>query len=185
MNFDLPFHVELHLDDVLEVFLVSWISLLKNLDKNTKGRFTAKIIMINLLIVEIFNFSTFGKIQKARYKNLSYKKVKGPKKAQCLNVFWVIYQKLCFFCSCDLIVNFFQNFSQKCARSNFLVELHLDDVLEVLLVVELKCLYFRTVHVDSALWSILTLNMYMEMIHELIWISMYAYIKRPYGTTYK
>ena len=76
-----------------------------NLYINTKGRFTEKIMMIDLYMPEIFNFSTFGKkgglevwatkIPKDRYTMAHFwvncKKVKievtGPKKAQFFFMF--------------------------------------------------------------------------------------------------
>ena len=110
-------------------------------------------------MVEIFNFSTIGKKKKKKFeiqKNF-IKEVAGTQK----NLNWKFFEhfqgnlpKTMFFRSCDFIFNFIALFS-KMRRSiltlpvilsfmtffvagTFLVELHLDDVIEVLLVVGLS-----------------------------------------------
>ena len=58
------FLVEIHIDDVFEVLPVVRVEFLSNETYmyvyKYKRRFTEKIMIIDLYMVEIFNFSTFG-----------------------------------------------------------------------------------------------------------------------------
>ena len=75
----------------------SWSSFLQNLYINTKGRFTEQIMIIDLKMAEIFDFSTFEKNKtKTSYRSLCYQKI----------------HKRLNESSCEVILNFFVIFSK-------------------------------------------------------------------------